>query len=172
MGIDRLRARKSRACDGALLVGLLVLGMTAAPGASARTKAPAITVKCLVPGGRVPQACATVARGTTLVVTAGRDLPAGTRLRFHPLGAGGPADVALGSGQLRRGQAVRLAVPPQLCAGRSAGSQVQFEIQVATSDFQSAENVGSQKGRSQFEIQVATSDLQNAENVSPMTLGC
>jgi hypothetical protein len=99
-----------------------------------------------------------------LAVSAERDLPAGTRLRFRAPG-GGEAEVALGSGPLRRGQVARIPVPPQLCAGRAAGTRMQFQIQVATSDLQNAENVPSQNQASPFKIQTATSDLQNAENV-------
>jgi len=100
-------------------------------------KLPRLTFRCLPPGSTGGgTSCATMRRGTTLLVTVQDDGgPGAAILRFRAKGV----DIERPIGPLRRGQTVRVAIPAELCAGPAAG---RFEIQVLTSDFNQAESGG------------------------------
>lgn len=91
--------------------------------------APRLKFGCDTPGDLSADApCAEFDRETTLTVHAGEDVPAGTLLQFvrndRP-----QADVPLGG--LRRGGAVRVALPANVCRGFTSGK---LELRIARED--------------------------------------
>ena len=91
--------------------------------------APRLKFGCDTPGDLSTDApCAEFERETTVTVHAGEDVPAGTLLQFvrndRP-----QADVPLGG--LRRGGALRVALPAKVCSGFASGK---LELRIARED--------------------------------------
>lgn len=86
---------------------------------------PKLTIRCLTPGqigGSIP--CETFERDTLVTVRADEDLPGGTSLRFLRRGDNrGEIELA----QLRKGQAIRFRLPPEVCIG-VVGSRIHLEV--------------------------------------------
>jgi hypothetical protein len=103
------------------------------PDLAKRTK---LAVKCLPPGSSAgTTTCATMRRGTSLLITVNDDIAGTAILRFKAKGV----EIDRPIGPLRRGQAVRVAVPAELCSGAAAG---QFEIQHLMSEYNQSESPG------------------------------
>ena len=100
-------------------------------------KRPKMDVKCLPPGSSTGgTTCATMRRGTSLLITVNEDVAAGTAiLRFKTKAV----EIDRPIGPLRRGQTVRVAVPVELCVGAATG---QFEIQHLMSQYNQSESTG------------------------------
>ena len=91
--------------------------------------APRLKFGCDTPGDLSSDApCAEFDRETTLTVHAGEDVPAGTLLQFVRNDRA-QADVPLGG--LRRGGAVRVALPANVCRGFTSGK---LELRIARED--------------------------------------
>jgi hypothetical protein len=95
---------------------------TVAPSTQAAASpagAPRLSIACETPGELAEGArCAEFERETSLTVRAGEDVPAGTALQFVRNGQA-QGDVPLDG--LRKGDALRTALPAQVCAGFGAG---------------------------------------------------
>jgi hypothetical protein len=103
----------------------------AAAGAAAVTASlpplprPKITLRCLTPGqigGAGP--CDTFERDTLVSVHADENLPSGVSLRFLRRGDN-RAEIEVE--QLRKGQAMRFTLPPEVCRG-VVGSRIELEV--------------------------------------------
>ena len=86
---------------------------------------PKITIRCLTPGqigGAGP--CDTFERDTLVSVHADENLPSGVSLRFLRRGDN-RAEIEVA--QLRKGQAMRFTLPPEVCRG-VVGSRIELEV--------------------------------------------
>lgn len=103
----------------------------AAAGAAAVTASlpplprPKITIRCLTPG-QIGDAgpCDTFERDTLVTVRADENLPSGVSLRFLRRGDN-RAEIEVA--QLRKGQAMRFTLPPEVCRG-VVGSRIELEV--------------------------------------------
>ena len=99
-----------------------VLGIAAGPSLAPLPR-PRISLNCYEPGG-ADGPCTDFTRQTLLTVRADEDLPADTSLRF--VRDGDPkADIALA--QLKKGKAMRLAVPADVCL-HAVGGRLELQI--------------------------------------------
>ena len=99
-----------------------VLGIAAGPSLAPLPR-PRISLNCYEPGGS-DGPCTDFTRQTLLTVRADEDLPADTSLRF--VRDGDPkADIALA--QLKKGKAIRLAVPTDVCL-HAVGGRLELQI--------------------------------------------
>jgi hypothetical protein len=126
---------------GLVLPAALLLTLPAPAQSQGRT-APKQVALCLPPGGK-PTPCGTTSAGQTIrLQLATTSLPAGPiQLRFaeEPVAGRSPRTAMVTVPPARSvdgGYDVR--VPSELCSG-ARGSQVQFEIQMMTSDLQNSE---------------------------------
>jgi hypothetical protein len=80
---------------------------------------PKMSFACFTPGEGAEGPCTDFTRDTFVTVRADEDLPAGTSVRFVRNGST-QADVQLA--QLKRGRAIRFALPPEVCSRVTNGS--------------------------------------------------
>jgi hypothetical protein len=80
---------------------------------------PKMSFACFTPGEGAEGPCTDFTRDTFVTVRADEDLPAGTSVRFVRNGST-QADVQLA--QLKRGRAMRFALPPEVCSRVTNGS--------------------------------------------------
>jgi hypothetical protein len=90
-----------------------------APALLVPAVAPRLTIACETPGDLAGEApCAEFERETMVTIRAGEDVPTGTLLQFVRNGQA-QGDVSLEG--LRKGRALRTALPTQICSGFGAG---------------------------------------------------
>ena len=128
------------------LCAALLLAMSQSASSSPR-KPPKITTLCLPPGGSKPMPCRMATSGTQLSLRLAQDGgPAPHTLIFREVGSGRTVPVKL---QPKWFIDHGVQLPAELCEGRPSpsraggGQQLQFEIQVLTSDLQNAQHADS-----------------------------
>ena len=127
------------------LCAALMLALPQSADSSPR-KTPKMTVLCLPPGGSKTIPCGMATRGTKLSLRMTQDGgPAPHTLIFREVGSGRTVPVKLQPKWISDHGMIPL--PAGLCAGASSaargGQQLQFEIQVLTSDLQNAQHADS-----------------------------
>lgn len=125
----------------------LVFGLMSPPlAASLQSKKPATIVRCLPPGGKVTVPCRSLSAGSMIELRAQPDRSrAPAEIYFREVSATGRPRTARAKLQVKwfvDHASLKAVVPQTLCAGAAKGQQLQFEIQLATSDMNQAESGG------------------------------